>query len=467
MMNPSHLAKAKGIEGNHLFEQGFYEKAITCYRAALTFDPHYEQIHFNCGLAHQALHQLDKALEHFDAAININVSYSDAYINRGNVLRDLNRFLEAKTSYQQAIVIDPDSVQAFNNLGVVCYEMREIPQAIESFLQAIAIEDNHVNAHWGLSLCYLLIGVFEKGWQEFEWRLKDPYFVKQTFPHEYEEYLWHKGQNLKDQTILVMAEQGLGDTIQFCRFTKRLQALGARVVLQVPQTLVELLKHLEGVDQVISSSESAQNIDLVIPLMSIPHRLNLQQGDLGMNQAYLFTNSERTYQLPKEIFQKDTLKVGIVWQGGIRESLPSSWATHHRRNIPLHYFLNLAHPRITFYSLQKGILAEAELKEFRQNHPEFDIHEIPINDFADTATIISELDLVIAVDTAVAHLAGAMGKPVWVLNRFDACWRWLMDRSDTPWYPSMSLYRQTTDGDWAELMIRICKDLEEFIFARK
>ena len=467
MINPTHLAKEKGIEGNHYYEQGEFAKAVICFQEAVALDALYAEIHFNCGLAYQALNQFSQALHAYEQALIANPHYADAYINRGNILRDLNRFEDAKQSYLSALGINSESVQALNNLGVVCYELREIPEAIDSFLKAIQIDSDHTNAHWGLSLCYLINGDYEKGWQNFEWRLKDSFFVQQTLPHEYEEYLWQKDDSLKDQTILLMAEQGFGDTIQFCRFAKHLQILGARVVLQVPFALVDLLNGIEGVDLVISASESAQEIDWVLPLMSIPERLGLQENDFAMDQPYIKADPLKISQLDPELFSTGKIKVGLVWQGGIREYLASSWATHYRRNIPLSQIITLLHPSIDFYSLQKGQVAENELKLFKESHPGININEFVLTNFSDTAAVISQLDLVITVDTAVAHLVGAMGKPVWVLHRHDACWRWLLNRQDTTWYPMMRHYRQKISGDWSEVISRVQRDLETFISAHK
>ena len=455
-------AHQKGLEGNQFFEQAEYVHAISAYQEALQLHPEYPEIYFNLGLAYQALFQFEIAVLQFEQAIQINPNYVDAYIQRGNVLRDLQQLQLAKLSYETALSIDERSTQALNNLGVVHYELRQIPEAIIFFQRAIKLDENHINAHWGLSLCYLLMGQFDQGWQEFEWRLKDQEFTLKTFPHEYEQYLWKKGDQIAGKTILLMAEQGLGDTIQFCRFAKALKSLDVKVVLQVPQVLVKLLRCVEGVDQVISDHESAQDIDLVIPLMSLPHRLDLKEHHLGFDSPYIsIPKNENITSIQQEESKK--IKVGLVWQGGIRASLPSSWATHQRRNIPLEMYTQFENPQIDFYSLQKGTQAIQELIELKKSQSSFIVRESSFDDFFDTAKIVNELDLVITVDTAVAHLAAAMGKPVWIINRFDACWRWLLSRHDTPWYPSVRLYFQTTPGDWQTVIDDVKRDLQQFI----
>ena len=464
MTNQHFLAaQQKGIEGNRFFDTQEYIKAIACYQEALKLYPLYSEIYFNLGLAYQALFQNETALIQFEQAIQHNPNYQEAHLQRGNILRDMQQTQLAKLSYETALQLDAHSTQALNNLGVIHYELRQIPKAIEYFERVINIDPKHINAHWGLSLCLLLLGEYELGWQEFEWRLKDQEFVRNTFPLEYEQYLWKKGDSIEGKTILVMAEQGLGDTLQFCRFARILHAMKARVILQVPQALVRLLQNLQGVDQVIGDHESAQNIDYVVPLMSLPSRLNLTEHHFSFEGSYLPSLPTKKIPLPIQDKSLRSVKVGLVWQGGHREALQNTWATHQRRNIPLNLLAQLAHPSVIFFSLQKGNLALQELHDLKKNRKDFVLQEIALDDFTDTANIIEQLDLVISVDTAVAHLAGAMAKPVWILNRFDGCWRWLMNRQQTPWYSSARLYFQQHSGDWQGVIDQVKQDLEVFI----
>jgi ADP-heptose:LPS heptosyltransferase len=241
----------------------------------------------------------------------------------------------------------------------------------------------------------------------------------------------------------------------------------AKVVLQVPRILVSLLQNLEGVDQVIGDQESAQNIDLVLPLMSLPNRLNLTEADFVVKGPYLHSPKTKKQLLPIKDKSSPLIKLGLVWQGGHRETLSNTWATHQRRNIPLKMLAQLAHPDISFFSLQKGSLALQELHELKKSPTHFDVFESELGDFTDTADIIDQLDLVITVDTSVAHLAGAMAKPVWILNRFDGCWRWLRHRQETPWYTSAKLYFQQDPGDWQGVIDQVKQDLEVFISERR
>jgi len=468
MVNPVRDVQEIGIEGNQFFIKGQYLEAIAQYHKALLIDPQSSSIYFNCALAYQAMNDLPRALYYFDQAILHQADYADAYLNRGNILRDLHQLERARQSYETAIQYAPEMVQAFNNLGVVLYEERQLEKACHAFENAILKDPQHTNSHWGLSLCHLLLGDFQKGWQGFEWRLQDEHFVKSNFPKEFASYLWKKGESIQGKTMLLMAEQGLGDTIQFCRFAKNLHQLGAQVVLQVPDILQTLLTNVEGVDQVLAASEQAHGIDLVVPLMSIPYMLDLDEKDFHRD-VYLRVDPQKMRQWQPIIQATSKIKIGLVWQGGVRESMPQNWATHQRRNMPFNFFEQLYRQEITFFNLQKGHQSIKALDAYRKDFPDsmFQLQDVMMDDFSDTAAIISQLDLVITVDTSVAHLAGALGKPVWVLNRFDACWRWLLNRTDTTWYPSMRLYFQEAPGDWQSAIHQVVNDLDQFISARK
>ncbi len=468
MIRSIDSAKELGLQANQLFASGQFKEAITLYQKAVLIEPSYSAIYFNCALAYQAIHDLPHALHYFDQAIEHQSDYADAYLNRGNVLRDMNQFELARQSYERTLQLDPQMVQAWNNLGVVLYEERQLDQACVAFKKACSYDPLQASALWGLSLCHLLLGQYQQGWQAFESRLKDQHFIQQTFPKEFAEFLWKKGESIHGKTVLLMAEQGFGDTIQFCRFAKNIQRLGAKVILQVPEALQRTLSNIEGVDQIISTKEQAHGVDVVTPLMSLPYLLDLLEKDYA-SEAYLRADPQKITQWQPMIQDPNQLKIGLVWQGGVRESMPQTWATHQRRNIPLELFSQLQRPDITFYHLQKGEHAILELETYRKDHPQSDfrIKDLGFEDFADTAAIIEQLDLVITVDTAVAHLAGAMGKPVWILNRFDGCWRWLQHRSDTVWYPTAKLYFQESPGDWQGVIDDVINDLDGFICARK
>jgi hypothetical protein len=257
----------------------------------------------------------------------------------------------------------------------------------------------------------------------------------------------------------------LGDTIQFCRYAKHVADLGARVVLEVPRALANLLKNLDGVMQLAVRGEPLPPFDYYCPLMSLPLALKTTLTNIPAQIPYLRSSTERVQYWNGALGQRTMPRVGLVWSGGFRPNQPELWAVNDRRNIPLAKLAALKHPAIEFYSLQKGQPAESELAKLIANNwdgPDLRDYTSELHDFEETAALIEQLDLVISVDTATAHLAGALGKPVWILNRFDTCWRWLLDRTDSPWYPSAHLYRQERPGDWEGVVQKVRSDLEQF-----
>jgi hypothetical protein len=258
----------------------------------------------------------------------------------------------------------------------------------------------------------------------------------------------------------------LGDSIQFCRFVTQVAALGANVILEVPKALYRLFLSLNGVAHLVVQGDPLPPFDCVCPLLCLPLALKITLGEVRMTVPYLCPRAERVTYWREKLGARTRPRVGLVWSGGLRPDQPELKAVNERRNIPLTQLASLKHSGIEFYSLQKGQPAEGELAALRAarwDGPEILDHTQELADFEETAALIEQLDLVIAVDTSTAHLAGALGKPVWLLNRFDSCWRWLLERSDSPWYPSLRLYRQATRGDWEGVVRRVRTDLEELV----
>jgi hypothetical protein len=262
---------------------------------------------------------------------------------------------------------------------------------------------------------------------------------------------------------LLFEEQGLGDTIQFCRYVPLVAQRGARVILEVPPQLTRLAASLSGVAQVVETGHPLPAFDLHCPLLSLPLAFKTELATIPAAIPYLKADPDQSKAWQDRLGAKTKSRVGLVWSGGIRSNQPVS--VNQRRNIPLAKFAALKHPGVDFYSLQKGQPGESELTDLKRSQwsgPNILDFTGALKDFADTAAFIDNLDLVITVDTAAAHLAGALGKPVWILNRFDTDWRWLLDRADSPWYPTAKIYRQDTAGDWDSVLQRVKTDLIGF-----
>ncbi len=306
---------------------------------------------------------------------------------------------------------------------------------------------------------HLLNGRYEEGWREFEWRkrIRIPLGSR-----PFSEPLWLGEQDIAGKIILLHSEQGLGDTIQFCRYAELVSNLGVRVILEVPKSLMRLFEGLCSSPELIEVGSQLPFFDFHCPLMSLPLAFKTTLSSIPANIPYLKTDTDRVLFWNGRLGHKNKPRVGLVWSGGFRPDQPQVWSVNKRRNIPLAKFASFAGLDIDFYSLQKGEPAESELTALKRDNwggPNIIDLTGELIDFSDTAALIQNLDLVISVDTSTAHLAGALGKPIWILNRFDTDWRWLLDRTDSPWYPTVKLYRQEKAGDWDEVVQRVRGDL--------
>ncbi len=325
-------------------------------------------------------------------------------------------------------------------------------QALSSYERALAVNPDAAETHWNESLCLLQMGQFEAGWRKYEWRWERNRIKagRRTFAQP----LWLGDFSIDGKTILLHAEQGLGDTLQFCRYAALVSKLGAKVVLEVPPELMRLMRTLDGVDQLIEAGQALPPFDCHCPLLSLPLAFSTGEHSIPSATPYLFADPDAARQWHERIdTPADTrLKVGLVWAGGNRPHVAELRKNDARRSIAFEQLAPLLDvPDVRFFSLQKGAAAQQLAASERCARVE-DYTE-DLDDFADTAALVANLDLVISVDTSTAHLAGALDKPVWILNRFDTCWRWMLERSDTPWYPSARLFRQPALGDWDSVML--------------
>lgn len=434
--------------------------ALRLIDQALGLDPRHALAHYNRGLALKALKRQREALDSFETALRLDSSMAQAHFERAHALHELQRPLEALLGYEQALRLRADYAEAHYNRAVVLRELARWPEALQAYDRAVAARPDYALAHAGQATLRLLLGDYERGWAQFEWRWREQSTARER--REFGRPPWLGEQPLQGRRILLHAEQGMGDTLQFCRYAPLVADLGAHVILQVPAPLVEPLRSLRGVAEIIADGGALPPFDCHCPLMSLPLAFRTTLASIPAQLPYLRADSARRAAWRLRMQSAGALKVGLVWAGGFRPRQPELAGVNARRNIPLAALAPLQHPGIHFFSLQKGQPAESELKELRAHGwsgPRIVELGPELRDFADTAAVIENLDLVISVDTSTAHLAGALGKPVWILNRFDTCWRWLLDRTDTPWYPTARLYRQLHPGDWEGVVARLRTDL--------
>jgi len=421
------------------------DRALSCYRKAIDLKPDFAEAYFALGNALQEHGQMDAAIVSLHEATRLRPGFAAAYCNLGNLFKEMGRFDDAIAVYAQAIHAQPDFAVAHCNLGNVQKEKQQFQLAIASYTQATKLNPDFAEAHWNRSLVHLLLGEFEAAWPLFEWRWKAK--KNNISLPDFRRPLWLGEQALAGQTILICWEQGFGDTIQFCRYVSLVKTLGAKVLLVVPPSLVPLLKTLDGADQVLGPDEPISEFDCYCPLMSLPLAFHTTLNTIPAPSAYLHADANRTQFWKAMLPQSDRKRIGIAWSGS---------STNKSRSVPLREFIGHLPKHLDYVCLQKDvtdmerdILAEQNMYCFDQD----------IADFSDTAALCGLMDLVISIDTSAAHLAGAMGKSTWVLLPHLPDWRWLLDRSDSPWYPSMRLFRQEEVGVWDSVLQTVTHEL--------
>jgi tetratricopeptide (TPR) repeat protein len=478
------FTQAWANRGNLLRDLGRAQDAAQAYRQALQHLPSYAQAQHGLGLALSDLKQWAESLAAFDAAISLVPEYAMAWLDRGNTLRELEQFEQALQSYDRALALQPDDAKVWSNRGVVLKRLGALPEAAASYtraieldpefvdamvnfatllkdmlrleeaqamnLRALALAPNNSGAHLNLAICQLVQGDFGSGFAHYEWRWQTEQLQDGLRP--FEQPLWTGQQDIRGHTVLLHAEQGLGDTLQFCQLAKKVKAHGATVILEVQTPLMGILQGLEGVDQFLERGAALPKFDLHCPLLSVPLALQLQVHDLPIAGAYLRASAVAQTEWQERLGSKTGLRVGLAWSGRPEHK------NDHNRSISLAQFRSLLVPGARYHSLQKEFRS-ADLSLLHSN-ADIAVWAEHLHSFSDTAGLASAMDLVIAVDTSVAHLAAAMGKPVWLLLPFSPDWRWIVGRSDSPWYPGMRLFRQPAPGDWVSVIqeVRLALD---------
>ncbi len=427
-------------------------EALASYECALALRPDHAEAFYNRGVMLRQLKRLDEALASYDQAVALKPDYVDALNNRGVALHELKRFDEALASYDRALALRPDYVPALSNRGVTLHELARLDEALACYDDALALNPTYADGHFNKALLRLLKGDFDTGWREYEWRRwKDDNLT--LYRRDFTQPLWLGQTTIEGKTIRLHAEQGFGDTIQFCRYAPLVAARGARVLLEVPVQLKDLMATLAGVAEVIATQNELPDFDLHCPLLSLPLALATRVESIPAQVPYLSVPAESLSRWTGAVGPKRRLRIGLVWSGS------SGHKGDAVRSINLRSLLPVLDIDAEFISLQKDVRAD-DATVLRE-HGDIVHFGDKLDTFADTAAIIANLDLVISVDTSVAHLAGALAKPVWVLLPFVPDFRWLLDREDSPWYPTARLFRQQAAGDWAGVIGRVVVELEK------
>jgi len=417
---------------------------------ALRLDPHSVQAHNTLAQVLLAQGRQEDLLAALRQTVRLQPDHAAAHHNLGTALKELGRLEEAAASYREVVRLRPDLAEGHNVLGSILFEEGLLEEALAAFRQAIRLEPDHVEAHRNLGITLLLRGDLAEGWPEYEWRWKGKsYSVPAGAPP-----LWN-GSALEGRTILLQTEQGLGDTLQLVRYAPLVKSRGATVVLACQRPLIRLLAGAPGIDRLVPSDQpGVPESDVYAPLLSLPRLLGTTLASIPAGVPYLTPEPERVEHWKRELGPPSGLRVGMAWQGspGHRKDK--------ERSIPLREFEPLARLEgVQLFSLQKGQGVE-QIAEVAGRFALTDLGSRLV-DFVDTAAVLRHLDLVVTCDTAVAHLAGALGVPVWVALPFVPDWRWLLGRDDSPWYPTMRLFRQQTRGDWPGVFQRLAAALRD------
>jgi predicted TPR repeat methyltransferase len=429
------------------YEKKQFDDAITDFQKALRLNPEFAAAYSGLGNCFKEKGLLDEAVYFYQKALQAAPNRAETYYNLGIVLKEKGLFNEAISAYQKAIQLNPDSVDAYNNSGIALQDNRQIEEAIASYQKALTIDPDDAVTHWNLSQVLLLSGNFKDGWKEYEWRLRVKDFCRTDFRRP----LWD-GSDISGRTILLEAEQGFGDTIQFVRYASLVAQSGAKVIVGCPKELTSLLQNVDGVQQAISHGERLPQFDLYCPIPSLPFIFGTTSESIPAKIPYINAAPLLVSRWRNKLKDDDSVKIGLVWAG--RE----------QRTFSLDLFSPLSLMKdVTFYSLQKGEAA----KQAENANTRIVDYTGEISDFSDTAAFITNLDLIITVDTAVAHLSGALGKQVWTLLPAVPDWRWMLDREDSPWYPTMRLFRQSLTGDWEMVVHLVAEELGKYAQTQK
>ena len=465
-------AEAWANRGDALEELKRLDESLASYDRAIALRPDLAEAHAYRGLVLTGLQRYAEAIDSFDRAVALRPSYIEPWCNRGIALNALHRYEEAIASYDRAIALMPDFAEGYGNRALSLRMLQRPQEALADLNRALALRPHYPKAQWSRALALLQLGQYRQGWQAYEVRWHPENFSHQQRP--FAQPLWLGQEAVAGKTVLLHSEQGMGDSIQFCRYAKQVKALGATVLLDVPQELAGLLQTVEGVDACLVTHQPLPPFDLHCPLLSLPLACKTELDSIPSPGPYLHANPAKQAVWEQRLAARDQagrglpghglpgrgfpgsglpgrgLRVGLVWSGQRMHD------NDHYRNLPLQLLLQHLPVGPQYVSLQKevrdsdlGALQTSSIQHFGDQ----------LHDFSDTAALCALMDIVVSVDTSVAHLAGALGRPTWVLLHFAPDWRWLLEREDSPWYASVRLFRQGPDRQWAAVLGRVAYGL--------
>lgn len=434
-------------------QAGQIDDAIRLYSLSLRQNQEQPDVWNNLGVALRRRKKFDAALIAYRRAAELRPENAGLWTNMGNCLREMMRFDEALVAHKKALELDATIKSHTFNTGLVYRDMNRFEEALEYFERALALDPDYIDANWDRALAHLALGNYEKGWAGYETRRKladNPIRKLDSAPE------WDGKTDLRGKRILLRAEQGFGDMIQFARFVPLVAKKAGHVILECRKELIPIMRTVSGVGTLVEKGARLPEFDMHVPLLSLPYVLGLGESDLNKISTNTYISPPAGKKVRLAPPQGTVLKVGLIWAGKLNPR---------DRSCPLDTLLPILSAKgAAFYSFQiddrRADIEKLGLQAFVTDLGEH------IHDFGDSAALMQAMDLVITIDSSPAHLAGALGVPVWMLQLYTTDWRWLVDRSDSPWYPTMRIYRQTKPGDWADPVKKLSGDFSTLLQAR-
>ena len=421
------------------------EEAQKLYEKLLTIQPH-AHAYYNLGTIFQKQEKLEEAIVMYEKAIALHLEHANVYYNLGVILKEQNRLDEAIVLYEKAIVLNPNHANSYTNFGNILKDQNRLTEAMTRYEKAIALNPNNTNAQVNKSLILLLKGNLLEGFALYEKRWE-------TLKRNVSKPVWQgDGVSLRGKTLLLYSEQGLGDTIQFCRYSEQVAQLGCTIILAVEKTLLPLMRQLKGVSHVVERGTALPPFDYHCSLLSLPFAFKTTLESIRSLKSYLVADAQKMEYWSNRLKSQNP-KIGLVWSGS------KTYTGDSYRSIPLEELLKYLPGGFEYICLQKEV-RQSDQTALDNSNIRFLGEEL--NDFEDTAALCATMDLVISVDTGVAHLSAALGKKTFVLLPFAPDWRWMLERNDSPWYPTMRLFRQDAIEDWAGALIELNRSVLDF-----
>ena len=402
------------------------------------------------GLALHRQGRLNDARQIYEKILQKQTNHFDALQLLATIYTQVKQHEVSLQYFDKALQINKSNAAVFNNRGTALKELKRLDDALKSYDEALRIKPDYADATWNKSLLLILTENYIDGWMLYEARLeKDD--TKKNYP-SYPQLVWRGQENIQGKKILIHSEQGLGDTIQFVRYLEQVHQLGSEIILEVPKTLSKLISTIKTPITVVDKGGNLPEFDAYCPLLSLPYVFKTTVETIPSSVPYLFADKQKVNEWESRLGQKTRKRIGLVWSGS------TGHKNDHNRSIQLEVFDELLKLPFEWHSLQKEYRTED--KKCLDSHPEVKQHQDELDDFTDTAALIECMDLVISVDTSVAHLAGALGKSTWILLPFIPDYRWMLDREDCPWYPTAELLRQDESRDWNKVIASLVSRLK-------